>query len=286
MRQPRPRVAEVAADAPASARERDFGIPPLRRWSQAELLLAGLLLVLAAVGWLVSDLLATSDMRSGVLTGARPMGASMQPWLVEAGLFLLTWMVMMAAMMLPSVVPFTVGVTRLMRVRGAARGSTVAMTSAYLLLWAATGVLAYPALKALEMLSDQPSELTVRVGAVILLAAGVYQFTPLKRVCLRQCRSPLFLVMHHGQRATRSRLGALRAGLEHGAYCLGCCWVLLVVLLAAGAMSLVWMGAIAAVVAVEKFSSRGETIGTALGAILIAAGVLLLAAPALLAGPG
>ncbi len=280
------RVARVAVSAPAAARERALGIPPLRRWSQAELVLAGLLLALAGVGWLVSDLLATSDMRAGILTGAQPMGASMRPWLVEAGLFLVTWMVMMAAMMLPSIVPFTVGVTRLMRLRGAAKGSTIAMTSAYFLLWAVTGVLAYPALKSLQMLSERPTELAVRVGAVILLAAGVYQFTPLKRVCLRQCRSPLFLVMRHGQRATRSRLGALRAGLEHGAYCLGCCWALLVVLLAAGAMSLVWMGAIAAAVALEKVSSRGQAIGTALGAVLIAAGLVLLAAPSLLATSG
>ncbi|HET9897019.1 MAG TPA: DUF2182 domain-containing protein [Streptosporangiaceae bacterium] len=285
MSQTRTRVAQAAASAPGSTRGRARGIPPLRRWSQAEVLLAGLLLALAGAGWLVSDLLATSDMRTGVLTGAQPMGASMRPWLVEGGLFFLTWMVMMAAMMLPSIVPFTVGMTRLMRGSGAAEGSTITMTSAYLLLWAATGVLAYPALKGLQMLSGQPTELAVRAGAVILLAAGAYQFSPLKRVCLRHCRSPLILIMQHGQRATRNRRGALRAGLEHGVYCLGCCWALLVVLLAAGAMSLVWMGAVAAVVAVEKVSSRGEAIATALGAVLIAAGLVLLAAPGLLATP-
>jgi predicted metal-binding membrane protein len=269
--------------APASARERVFGIPPLRRWSRAELLLAGLLLVLAAVGWVLAGLLASPDMQSGILTGAQPMGDSMRPWLAGAGLFLLTWMVMMAAMMLPSIVPFTMGVTRLMRLRRAARGSTATLTLAYILIWAGTGILAYPALQGLQMLSAGPTELAVRVGAAVLLTAGVYQFTPLKRVCLRHCRSPVFLVMHHGQRATRSRLGALQAGIAHGTYCLGCCWALIAVLLAAGAMSLVWMAAIAAIVALEKVSSRGETIGTALGGLLIAAGLLLLAAPSVLA---
>jgi predicted metal-binding membrane protein len=269
--------------APASARQRILGIPPLRRWSRAELLLAGLLLVLAAAAWVLAGLLATPGMRSGILTGAQPMGDSMHPWLTGAGLFLLTWMVMMAAMMLPSIVPFTVGVTRLMRLRGAARGSTATMTLAYILIWAGTGILAYPALQGLQMLSAGPTELAVRAGAAVLLAAGVYQFTLLKRVCLRHCRSPVFLVMHHGQRATRSRLGALQTGIAHGAYCLGCCWALMAVLLAAGAMSLVWMAAIAAIVALEKVSNRGETIATALGGLLIAAGLLLLAAPSVLA---
>lgn len=269
--------------APTSRREQGAGIPPLRRWSQAELLLAGLLLVLAATGWLLAGLLATPGMRSGILTGVRPMSDSMQPWLAGAGLFLLTWVVMMAAMMLPSIVPFTVGVTRLMRLRGAARGSTATMTLAYLLIWSITGILAYPALQGLQTLSAGPAELTVRVGAVIILAAGVYQLTPLKRMCLRQCRSPVFLVMRHGQRAARSRLGALQAGIAHGAYCFGCCWALMAVLLAAGAMSLVWMGAIAAIVALEKVSRRGEALASALGGLLIAAGLLLLAAPSALA---
>jgi len=270
--------------APAKATGQAVGVPPVRWWSRAELLLAGLLLVLAAAAWMLTALLATPDMQSGILTGAQPMGDSMMnPWLVEAGLFLLTWTVMMAAMMLPSIVPFTVGVSRLMRPREAGRSGTVAMTTAYVLLWAGTGILVYPAWRGLQQIGARPTDVAVRVGAVVLIAAGVYQFTPLKRVCLRRCRSPVFLVMQHGQRATRSRLGAFQAGIQHGSYCLGCCWALIVVLLAAGAMSLAWMGAIAAVVALEKTSKRGETISTALGGVLIAAGVLLLVSPGLLA---
>ncbi len=91
---------------PANAQGQVPGVPPLRRWSRAKLLLAGLLLVLAAAGWLLAVLLATPDTQSGILTGPQPMGDSMNPWPAEAGLFLVTWMVMMAAMMLPSIVPF------------------------------------------------------------------------------------------------------------------------------------------------------------------------------------
>jgi predicted metal-binding membrane protein len=214
------------------------------------------------------------------------MGDPMHPWLAGAGLFFFTWMAMMAAMMLPSIVPFTVGMSRLMRLRGAARGSISVMTLAYILIWSGAGILAYPALQGLQALSAGPAELAVRVGAVVLLAAGVYQLTPLKRVCLRHCRSPAFLVMHHGQRATRSRIGALRAGLAHGAYCLGCCWGLMALLLAAGVMSLVWMAGIAAIIALEKVSRRGEAIGSALGGLLIAVGLVLLAVPGVLATSG
>jgi predicted metal-binding membrane protein len=260
-----------------------LGIPPLRRWSRAELLLAGLLLVLAAAAWLLARALTTPDMQSGVLTGAQPMGDSMHPWPVEAGLFLLTWTVMMAAMMLPSIVPFTVGMARLMRLREASKGGPVIMTIAYILIWAGTGILAYPALRGLQLVSTGPTEVAVRAGAVVLIAAGVYQFTPLKRVCLRRCRSPVFLILQHGQRAIRSRRGALQVGIRHGAYCLGCCWALMVVLLAAGAMSLAWMGAIAAIVALEKVSKRGEIISSVLGGVLVAVGLFLLVSPGALA---
>lgn len=269
--------------APANAPGQVVGVPPLRRWSRAELLLAGLLLVLAAAAWLLARALTTPDMQSGILTGAQPMGDSMHPWPVEAGLFLVTWMVMMAAMMLPSIVPFTVGVARLMRLREASRSGPVIMTTAYILIWAGTGILAYPALRGLRLVSAAPTEVAVRAGAVVLMAAGVYQFTPLKRVCLRRCRSPVFLVLQHGQRAIRNRRGALQAGIRHGAYCLGCCWALIVVLLAAGAMSLAWMGAIAAIVALEKVSKRGEIISSALGGVLVAVGLFLLVAPSALA---
>jgi predicted metal-binding membrane protein len=121
-----------------------------------------------------------------------------------------------------------------------------------------------------------------RTGAGVLLVAGIYQLTPLKRICLRHCRSPLLLVMQHGQAALRSRFGATRAGLAHGGYCLGCCWALMGVLVAAGVMSLTWMATIAAVIAMEKLHRHGELISRILGGLTLVVALALLVEPAAL----
>jgi predicted metal-binding membrane protein len=257
------------------------GIPPLRRWSRAELALSGLLLAIAAVAWLLSHELSEPGMRNGILTGAEPMDDSMRPPVLAVVLFLATWTVMMAAMMLPGIVPFTVGISRLLRASGARRGRLAALNVGYFLIWVVTGVGAYLLVRGFETLAVDP-ETRARVGAVVLLTAGVYQLTPLKRVCLRHCRSPMLLVLQHGQGALRSRIGAARAGLAHGGYCLGCCWALMAVLVAAGVMSLVWMAIIAAVVALEKLNRHGELISRILGGLLLVAGVALLVEPAVL----
>jgi predicted metal-binding membrane protein len=116
----------------------------------------------------------------------------------------------------------------------------------------------------------------------VLLAAGAYQLTPLKRVCPQHCRLPLLLVIQHGQTALRGPFGAARAGLAHDGYCLGCCWALMAILLAAGAMSLTWMAVIAAIVALEKLHRHGELMSRVLGGLLLAAGLALLVQPAAL----
>jgi predicted metal-binding membrane protein len=257
------------------------GIPPLRRWSRAELTLSGLLLVIAAVAWLLTHQLSEPDMRTGLLTGADPMDDTMRPPVLAVVLFLATWTVMMAAMMLPSIVPFTIGISRLLRASGARRGGLATLTLGYFLIWVTTGVGAYLLLRGFELLAVDP-ETQARTGAGVLLAAGAYQLTPLKRVCLRHCRSPMLLVLQHGQAALRSRFGAARAGLAHGGYCLGCCWALMAVLLAAGVMSLTWMATIAAVVAIEKLHRHGELISRVLGGLLLVAGLTLLVAPSAL----
>jgi predicted metal-binding membrane protein len=255
------------------------GIPPVRRWSRAELWLSGVLLAIAAVGWLLTHQLSEPSMRVGLLTGAASMDDMMRPpVLLAVALFLVTWTVMMAAMMLPSIVPFTVGMSRLLRASRARRGGLTALTLGYFLIWVATGVGAYFLLRGFEQLAMDPGT-RARAGAGVLLAAGAYQLTPLKRVCLRHCRSPLLLVLQHGQAALRSRFGATRAGLAHGGYCLGCCWALMAVLIAAGVMSLVWMATIAAIVALEKLHTHGELISRILGGVLLLAGLALLAAP-------
>jgi predicted metal-binding membrane protein len=257
------------------------GIPPVRRWSRAELALSGLLLAIAAVAWVFSHQLSEPGMQTGILTGAEAMDDAMRPPALAVALFLVTWTVMMAAMMLPSIVPFTIGVSRLLRARGTRRGRLAALTFSYFLIWVATGVGAYLVLRGFELVAGN-AETRARTGAIVLLTAGAYQLTPLKRVCLRHCRSPVLLVVQHGQAALRSRFGAARAGLAHGGYCLGCCWALMVVLLAAGVMSLVWMSVIAAIVATEKWHRHGEPISRVLGGLFLAAGLILLVEPAVL----
>ena len=260
---------------------RDVSAAPQRRWSRAELGLAGLLLAIAAAAWLLTHRLAMPDMSTGVLTGATPMGGTMGSPVAAAASFLATWTVMMAAMMLPSIVPFTIGISRLMRARHAPRGGLAVLTLCYFLVWIATGAAAYLVLRGVDMLPASMPTLA-RAGAGVLLAAGIYQLTPLKRVCLRHCRSPLSLVLRHGPDALRGRWGAARVGLRHGGYCLGCCWALMAVLLAVGVMSLVWMAAVASVIAVEKLYRRGELAARILGGALIAAGLVLLVQPAVL----
>jgi predicted metal-binding membrane protein len=270
---------------------RRLGIPPLRRWTRAELALAGLLLAVSAAAWLFTHQLAMPEMRVGILTGAHPMDEAMQPAMDEAMqpvtaavvLFVGTWMVMMAAMMLPAIAPFTVGMTRIMRAGGAGLGGTAALTAGYFVVWTGAGLAAYLVLWGFEVIAAGSGEAAARAGAAVLLVAGIYQFTPLKRVCLRHCRSPALLVMQHGQKAVRSRFGAFRAGIGHGGYCLGCCWALMAVLLATGVMSLVWMGVVAAVIAVEKVHRRGGAIGRVLGWVLVAAAVAVLIEPGVVA---
>jgi predicted metal-binding membrane protein len=245
--------------------------------------LAGVLLSLAGSAWILTHLMGTPEMRVGVLTGAQPMGDMMTSGHMGAALFLVTWIVMMAAMMLPSLVPFTIGVSRLMRAGGVGRSGTAMLTLGYFAVWVATGAVAYLVWRGFEELSAGSSTTAARAGSAVLFGAAIYQLTPLKRVCLRHCRSPALLLMQHGPQAVASRSGATRAGLAHGFYCLGCCWALMAVLLALGVMSLVWMGVVAAVIALEKVTRFGEPISRGLGILLAALAVLVLLDPALLA---
>ncbi|GAA2332942.1 hypothetical protein GCM10009854_05430 [Saccharopolyspora halophila] len=254
------------------------GIPPLHTWKRAELSLAGVLLLLAVGAWLLTGSMAMPGMRMGILTGTGSTSMSAADP-VAFVLFLVTWVVMMAAMMLPAIIPFTVGVSRLMGARPDAHGTLPSLTAGYLLVWSAVGVLAYFVVRGFDALGAGGTANGVRAGAVVLLVAGAYQFSPLKQWCLVRCRSPFALVLRYGSRAARSRRSAVAVGVNHGGYCLGCCWALMLVLLAAGVMSLAWMAAIAAVITVEKVAPGGKVISYALGAVLIGLGATLLAAP-------
>jgi predicted metal-binding membrane protein len=248
----------------AAGAERSGPLPALAA-TRARLGLVVLLVGLAAAAWWW-----TSDRMRGMDDGPGTDLGSL-------GWFLGVWVVMMGAMMLPSVSPTVALYSHLTRSRKPL--APLVFTAGYLLVWEATGLLAYgisasaDALLASHVWWDGAGRW---VAAAIVAAAALYEVTPLKDACLGRCRSPLgFLVG-----SWRDGLaGALRMGATSGAWCAGCCWALMAALFALGVMSIAWMALVAALVAVEKMLpwGRAATWGTA--ALLLALGVLLVAAP-------
>lgn len=179
-------------------------------------------------------------------------------WAVLAGVdrggagiagFVGAWTVMMVAMMLPSAAPFV-----LLYRRGSTAPAAIALVGGYLAVWAGVGVVAW-------MLHHASMDVP---APVVLAAAGVYQLTPAKAACLQRCRKPAdFLV-------ERWRANPFLLGADHGRWCLGCCWALMAVLVVIGMMEVVWVAAIAAVVAVEKLVSRGVALARLTGVVFIA----------------
>ena len=238
-----------------------------------QVLLVGILLALSAVAWFATSGLAGGDMRVGLLTGDGEMHSTSGGTL---GLFMATWLVMMIAMMFPSVSPVVLVFHRWAASRGRPATATWSFVTGYLTVWGSIGLLYYGLLVALHMWAP-PGAAAVRVGGGIVLLAGLYQLTPLKYACLSRCRSPLSFVMQYGTRLGRGYLGPFRVGLAHGLYCLGCCWSLMVVLVLLGAMNLAWMALIAGVILVEKVFPGGRWIPrvSGLGIALVGAGLVI-----------
>lgn len=207
------------------------------------------------------------------------------------GGFVAVWTTMMAAMMLPAVAPVGSIYLRTIKLRtaGATRWARVgALLAGYLGLWATFGVAAYLAALGGGRLVDAAPTAGRWAAAAILLVAGVYQLTPAKEACLAHCRSPLGFLLHVGNYRGRSR--DLRAGIYHGAYCVGCCWALFAVFLAVGVMNLAWMAVLAAIVFLEKTWRHGKRLGLVVGIALIVYACLIPAfpelAPGLVESPG
>ena len=229
--------------------------------------------LLAAGAWVVTIMLAR-DMGNGPGT----MGLALLP-------FLGLWVVMMAAMMLPSVAPVAVLWTRLISGASAGAGRVVRMSlflGGYLLTWAAVGVVAFAALAGAGRLLTASPAAARWLGVAIFIAAGSYQFTPWKDWCLRRCRSPVGALMYYLGFKGHSR--DLRVGLHHGATCAGCCWGLMIVLVAVGVMNVAAMAALAVVIFAEKLWRYGKPFAQAVGVALVAIGVLALWFPWLLPG--
>ncbi len=190
----------------------------------------------------------------------------------------LMWSVMMVGMMVPSVVP-TVLIYAAVARKAAAQNSPIAPTGIFLLGYLFIWILFSLAATALQfgldsaaLLSPMMVTTSPLIGAAILAAAGIYQFLPLKRSCLKHCRSPVDFIAEHWKRGA---LGAFRMGAEHGWFCLGCCWLLMLLLFVGGVMNLFWIAMIALFVLLEKVLPIGDKGGRVLGAVMIAAAVLL-----------
>jgi predicted metal-binding membrane protein len=233
----------------------------------------GLLLALAVVAWVVTDLrMAGMDAGPGTDPGA-------------LGFYVTTWVVMMAAMMFPSIAPMVLTFRNLQRGRrdhgrSVLAGATSLFVGGYLAVWAASGLLGYAVLKGGRALDgglfawDRAGRWT---AAAVILVAALYEFTPLKRACLTRCRGPVAFLVGSWR---DGRAGAFKMGAEHGAWCLGCCWALMAALFALGAMSLTWMLLIGALIAAEKLLPwrKAGTIGVA--SVLVALAIGVAAAPA------
>ena len=231
----------------------------LRR--QRGVTIAGLLIVTAlAWAWIVS--------------GAG-MGMTMaMAWDAERlALTLAMWWVMMIAMMIPAAAPVV-----LLYAKAAPQPHSTGFLAGYLLCWLAFSIAAVALQVALEeagRLAPMAMALSNRwLAGAVLIAAGLYQFTPLKSACLSHCRNPAHWLSRHFRPGA---IGALRMGLAHGAYCVGCCWMLMLLLFVVGVMNLTWIAALTLLVAAEKLLPRGEWIARLGGAAFILWGAAILA---------
>jgi predicted metal-binding membrane protein len=235
--------------------------------------------------WLVADM----DMGGMDMDGFRMIPAGIgimlpasEPWrAIEFAYVFLMWAVMMVGMMVPSAAPMILMYARVGR-QGSIAGKPLAATgwfvAGYVLAWIGFSLAATLVQWLLEreaLLDPRMTSASNTLGAVVLVAAGVYQWTPLKDACLVQCRTPLGFLMRHG--GFRGDVpGCLRLGLRHGAYCVGCCWVLMALLFVVGVMNVLWIALLALLVLVEKLTARGRWLARAAGIACVIAGVWMM----------
>jgi predicted metal-binding membrane protein len=243
------------------------------------------LLVLAALGWGAVAWQAgsgTSTSMSMSMDGSDSIDLAMG---MAAPLFLAMWVAMMVAMMFPSAAPMVMLFDRIERGKRDAGRSyvpTAYFVGAYLAIWTAFGALAFALALAIDRLSESSGwamDNWARVGGGLLVAAGIYQLTPLKDVCLAKCRSPMAFLMTSWR---DGRKGAVQMGLLHGGYCVGCCWLLFVILLPLGVMNVAAMIVIALLVFGEKCLPAGNRLARVAALVLVAYGLVVIAIPAAL----
>jgi predicted metal-binding membrane protein len=242
------------------------------------IVVAGLVGV-AALAWLYLVVMAAGMHMS------MPMGEAMampqiRPWsAVDFVLMFLMWAIMMVGMMVPGAAPMILlyaRVCRTQRDKGRPFAPTGAFLAGYVAVWAGFSLAATVLQWALEqaaLLSPMMVSTSPILGGGLLIAAGIYQLSPLKHVCLKHCRGPLDFITRHWRTGTA---GAFVMGIEHGAYCVGCCWILMGLLFVGGVMNLLWVAGIAILVLLEKVAPLGELTARAGGVALAGAGLVLL----------
>ena len=259
--------------------------PPLKRSSKRDrVIVIGGLVAVVLFAWIY--ILSGAGMSLSALEMTAMSGRSMgmmapMAWTWETAVVMFfMWWIMMIAMMLPSASPMILlfaTVNRKQAERGNPAVPTGIFATGYMAAWggfslAATGL--QWALERAELLSAMMVSTSTALGAGLLIAAGIWQITPLKHACLKHCRSPLHFLAHHWRKGP---LGAFRMGLHHGLFCLGCCWFLMALLFYGGVMNLYWIVGLALYVLLEKVIPAGHWLGNAAGLVLIAwAGWLLI----------
>jgi predicted metal-binding membrane protein len=257
------------------------GLGPLAR-PRAVILYA--LLALAALGWGLVIWQAGNDSSMSMsmsMRGEGEMGLDLTMGLA-APLFLATWVAMMVAMMFPAAAPMILLFDRVERGKREAGRSyvpTMYFVGAYLAIWTVFGVLAFALAGGVERLAADADWITgqwARIGGVLLIAAGLYQLTPLKDVCLSKCQSPMSFLMTSWR---DGKVGAVQMGLLHGGYCVGCCWLLFVILLPLGVMNVAAMIVIALLVFGEKTLPVGHRLARVAALVLVVYGVVVILYP-------
>ncbi len=227
-------------------------------------------------GWLVL-IWGAANMNSPAARLAMPIDHwSAANWLAV----FVMWAVMMAAMMLPSAAPMVTCFSALNRRRGDG-ARTFFFAAAYLALWgvfSGAATAAQWALQSAGWVSPMIVSMSPVFSAALLLIAGVFQFSPIKHMCLRTCRSPLGFLMSDW---SDGLFGAWRMGMRHGLYCIGCCWGLMALLFVGGVMNLLWIAALALLVAIEKLAPKGDLVARLLGGVMIAVGIVIWTRPLL-----
>jgi predicted metal-binding membrane protein len=251
------------------------------------LAITAILLLLAAVGWWWS-VRSAGDMHGPMgmtgmdmdgMGGMQGMSSMATHHLMTLGGFLLMWLAMMAAMMFPAISP----VVKLYS-RAAAAGRVAPLpffVAGYIAVWTSLAIPAYFAWRALADPIAEGATWAAYLAGGVLVAAAIWQLTPLKSICLRHCRSPLSVFLRFGGDAAKP-LGAARMGATHGGYCVGCCWGLMAILVAVGTMNLAWMLGLSVLIYVEKNAPWGERVAQGVSVVLVALGVLLLIRPDML----